>query len=218
MAVSFISDQVVTTSADSGSTSISVPSDCDFVAMGVGAWTGGARVLMPMTTLSINGVNSTSLQSSNDSNFNKIDLRRLLAPAVGSQTLAWDFGGTGTIAEGALIFLAYFKGVDQTSPIIGSGKASGAGDVTGLGTAGADDMMCGFSVSFDTAVTVTGSSQTSLSTPARFNSCYLRGARKAAANAYDISGGDANNYHAAMLIRAAAAAAAHPKFHAQFIG
>lgn len=215
-AVAFISDTVVTTSADSGSTSITVPSDADFAVIGVGAWTGGARVLMPMTTLSIGGVASVSVQSNNDSATDKIDLRRCTAPPTGSQTLAWDFGGTGTITEGALIFIAFFKNVDQTSPVIGSGK--GTGNVTGLGTVGADDLMVGFTVSFDTAATVTGSSQTSLSTPARFNSCFLRGARKAAANSYTVSGGDSSNYSAALTLKGAAGGAAHPRFHAQFIG
>jgi hypothetical protein len=217
MAVEFISDVVVTSSADSGSQSVTVPSDADCMLIGVGGWTGGARVLMPMTTLTLNGVACTALQSSNNSSFDKIDFRRLVAPAVGSQTLAWDFGGTGAISEGALFLLAFFKGVDQASPIIGSGLTTGTTDVTGLGTAGAGDMMCGMSVSFDTAVTVTGSSQTSLSTPARFNSCFIRGARKLAANSYDISGGDGSNIHAAALLRAASITA-HPRFQAQLIG
>ena len=217
MAIEFISDVVVTSSADSGSQSITVPSDADFAAIGIAGWTGGSRPLMPYTTASIAGVNSVSVQSNNNNSFEKIDLRRLAAPAVGSQTFAWDAGGSGAISEGALFMIAFFKGVDQASPIIGSGQSTLTSDVTGLGAAGAGDMMVGMSSSYDTAVTVTGSGQTSLSTPARFNNCFIRGGYKLAANAYDISGGGGEGTHAAMLLRAASITA-HPRFFAQLIG
>lgn len=201
--VAFISDEVVTSSADSGSASITVPADCDCAVIIACGWTGGARVLMPMTTASINSVNSTSAQSSNDNAFEKIDLRYLVNPATGAQTFAWDFGDTGAITEGAIFIIAYFKNVDDAAPIVNSGKSSTTTTITLTG-GGAGDMMVGGSSSFDTAATVTGNSQTSLSTPARFNNAFARGAYKAEGGSYVISGGDAQLCNAAVLLKAVA--------------
>lgn len=209
MAVEFISDEVVTSSADNSSAAITVPADCTCAVVIISAWDNDD--LYPPTTLTIGGAAVTHLQSHIADNLQKSYLGRIVNPATGSQTLAWNFVGAGAISEGAIILVAYFKGVDTGNPIVGSNKSTGTTDVTGMGTPGAGDMMVGGSASFDEAVVVTGSSQTSLSAPARFNLTWLRGAYKLGASTYDISGGgDFTPSHCAAILRAAAASSLVP--------
>lgn len=219
MAVAFISDVVVTSSADSGSQSVTVPSDADCCVIGIGGWTGGSRVLMPPTAISLAGSAFTGLQSDNNNAHEKMHLARLVGMAPGSQTYSWDMGGSGSVTEGLLHFLTFFKNVDQANPIVASGLTNGNVDVTGLGSPGAGDMMVGLSAAFGSAPTVTGSGQTSMSTPAAFNQAIMRGAYKLGASSYDITAGDDPDFntHAACVLRAAAVAA-QPRFSAQLIG
>ncbi|MFN3465301.1 MAG: hypothetical protein ACK4X1_14625, partial [Terricaulis sp.] len=149
---------------------------------------------------------------------------RLANPATGSRTLSYNFVGSGAPSEGVLCEVAYFKGVDTTNPVIGSGKsytynASAAAAVSSLGTAGAGDMVVGWTASFDSSATATGNSQTAMATPAVYRQVGLRGGYKLAANAYWSQGGDSSgfNLNLAVLLRSAAVAA-KPRFYAQIIG
>lgn len=105
----------VNASANSGSTSVTVPADCTGIAVFFNAWISGAVTLTSMT---LNGASITidqNLPSSGDAAC--VGVGHIVNPATGSQTFAWDWSGTGAIGESGVFHLVFLKDVNTSDPI-----------------------------------------------------------------------------------------------------
>lgn len=98
-------------SAASGSTSVTVPADCNLVVAFWAHWDGNAG--STLSTLTLNGVSiltdSTQLAEGATTDEPGIGVGILANPSTGSQTLAWAWSAGGARAEGGEIVLVYVK-------------------------------------------------------------------------------------------------------------
>lgn len=111
----------VNSSAASGSTSITVPGDCTYIAIGVAGWFSLASYFSG-GILTLNSVGLSVIADADDTNTLPMSTMWGLAnPDTGSQTLAWDWSGASAPSEGVILLVRYLKGVDPTTPIRDSG-------------------------------------------------------------------------------------------------
>jgi len=112
----------VNIAASSGSTSVTVPADAEMVVATVGWYNGGSD----LGTLTLNSVQFTVQQEVDaGATTHGLQLATLLAPATGSQTLAWAWDLGDAPGEGGALVLTYVKNIHPTTPIRDSGSAVG---------------------------------------------------------------------------------------------
>jgi hypothetical protein len=147
---------------NTGSTSITVPTDADYMTVGVTSWSSVANFLSG-GSVTLNSA-SLSVISSADSN-NSYDYSALFglkAPSTGSQTLAWDWAGTGSALHHCYATISFYKGVNQTTPIRDFGSEQGydtANVTTGSMTAQSGDMAVAVLESDTSTVSWSGATQ-----------------------------------------------------------
>ena len=158
--------QAFTSSADSGSQNITVPTSSLFV-LGVGGWASGNTAIFSGGTLSIGG-NALTLAISGETHTAlayKSALFYRVNPPTGTQAVAWNWLGTGALGYGCVFTYAFYTGVNTTTPI-GATFTNHVTDgtppttiATGTMTAANGDMMVGYGVT-DDAHTLTWTSAT----------------------------------------------------------
>lgn len=124
----------VNATADSGSSSISVPSDAEAVLVGVyGYGPSGNRT--PATrldgaVLTIGGQALTYLAGANNTpgDSDCVGMYGRATLPTGTQTFAWNWEGSSAWGEGAQVFIRFLKDVNTADPF---GTASAAGSNTG---------------------------------------------------------------------------------------
>jgi hypothetical protein len=114
----------ITSTANSGSQSITIPADATLVVVAVSGYSGTTTNFFSGGTLTLNGV-TRSVGRTDDaySSYGMTAIFYWVNPATGSRTLAWNWAGSGVATTGVHIFYAFYKGVDTTNPI----KSSGGG-------------------------------------------------------------------------------------------
>lgn len=149
-----------TSSAQVDSETVTVPADADICVVAATLFKNTSNWL-PANPFTLGGANLTTEQKTDEQTDNShVWLGYKVSPATGSQTLAWDWGQSP--GQGALITVAFYRGVDTITPIVDSDQQLTAGtDLTGL-TASGDDMMVGAIASYGALSSVTDNSQTEL--------------------------------------------------------
>lgn len=153
--------------ANTGSESITVPADAEIMIVGVHGYqsissyfSGGAG-----TRLTIAGAAFTNLtQGDASTSFFMGALFYRLAPATGTQTLAWDWAGTDAPTEPVRIVYGFYKGLHATTPIRDTdGVQSNLPYTTPSLTAASGDLIVAWGWGYDGADETGGSSWTNAS-------------------------------------------------------
>lgn len=118
------------TSNNTGSQSVSVPADAELMVVGLaGAIDSGS--IFGTASISIGGAAASLILDAYGDGVWESALFYRVSPATGSQTFAWDFAGSGSVTYGAHILIAFYKGINTTTPIkANGGEASGDGSFT----------------------------------------------------------------------------------------
>jgi hypothetical protein len=105
---------------NTGSGSITIPSDATIIVCGVGGWTNDVNPNNTFASgnITVGGNTLSKAVSFVDNTKGLIStLYYLVNPPTGSQTLAWDWNSTDDVDEGGQILCCFYKGVDTTDPI-----------------------------------------------------------------------------------------------------
>jgi hypothetical protein len=102
-------------SANSGSQSISVPSDAEIFMLAVVGCVTTIGKFATDAVITLNSVELTCLVS-NDFVDNFVAIYYLVNPPTGTQTLAWDFDGSSTFLDGGHLHYATYKGINTKCP------------------------------------------------------------------------------------------------------
>jgi hypothetical protein len=146
---------------DVGSQSISVPSDCTLII-------ASCYMILVEPSFTIFALGSTQFtetvrhcKPNTSVNGEGIVVEHLVNPSTGTQTLNWDTGVH--VSQGLVILVAFYKGVDTTTPIkdydVLQTTTFNYNEITGL-TFDTGDMMVGFHFSYNADIDVTQNSQT----------------------------------------------------------
>lgn len=118
-------------SADSGTQSITAPSDAEFMVVFISGYPGGSTCRAGGAALTYNSVSMTASfvtpkagTAECDATRQTVAIHTLDAPATGSNTLAWNLGDTGDATEGLNYNVAFYKGVSGTPVKATGGQAS----------------------------------------------------------------------------------------------
>lgn len=125
----------ITSSANSGSQAVTVPADAQLAIVAPGGVPNAAvNNYFSGTPPTIAGA-ATTLRRDDDANGNLLCqcIFTYTSPPTGSQTFAWDWSGTNTLSLGAFIWVAFYTGVDTTTPI---GATGGSQDADSSATTG----------------------------------------------------------------------------------
>lgn len=170
---------------ESGSTSVTVPEGADCVLLFGSWWTNSSNLGWTSLTLGGNAFTEVKLIDSYETSGNHgwIMVYRLNNPPAGSQTFAWDLGGTNNPAEGFNFYLVYLQDVDTGGDPIRdfdfAMATSDGGDqtlTTGSFSSDSNDLcLCGVYSYSPTSPNAapTGSGQTEILDSGVYNSCHL---------------------------------------------
>ena len=103
----------IQSNVNSDSQSISVPNDATLIVVGVSGYSGAGYFANGSITL--NGSALTELAADSNGSYTQGLLGYLVNPSTGTQTLAWDWDGTGAPAAGVILVYGFYKGVDTAS-------------------------------------------------------------------------------------------------------
>ena len=110
----------VDAAANSGSQSITVPSDATAVAVfWPAAWRTSASLSMSSMTLGGSGL-TLAQNVAQGTDAPACGVGYISAPATGSQTLAWDWSGTDDVEEGGRLVVAFLKDTPTSSAVADS--------------------------------------------------------------------------------------------------
>lgn len=135
--------------ANSGSQSISVPSDAELIIVAVSGFYGDPTPIststgtLTLASVAIPIINEVGDGDAAQSTKQGMVIFGLRSPATGTQTLAWDWGGTETPDEGQNITVGFYKGVASTGWLVDTGGEIGnatAQKTTGEMTADTGDI------------------------------------------------------------------------------
>lgn len=142
-----VSSLTIDSSANSGSTSITVPT-CEACLFFWDGWFGDEGV--EMLTAAINAAGFTLLQnlpitSGNDA----CGVGILLSPDAGTQNFTWDWSGSSAVGDGPVFYLAFYDDINAGDPVADSDadQTGGGGDTTKtitLSTPNGDEHVIGF--------------------------------------------------------------------------
>ncbi len=122
-------------SANSGSQAVTVPDDAEIMVCGViGSTADSINDFLSGNPPTIGG-QAMSMVRDDDDNFNIIlgAIFQKTSPPTGSQTFAWNWGGTNAMPVGGHILIGFYKGVDTANPIRSTG---GSQDLDNSATTG----------------------------------------------------------------------------------
>jgi hypothetical protein len=166
MAIAFISATTLDLSAETGSTSVTVPAGADF---GVLCWSGYALAGLNVSSMTLNSVARTNIASvtlTGSPDDNGHGMEYWLDPADGSQTLAWTWTNEPLAGEGPAAAIAWFSGVTQTAPIrdgdIDNNSSTGGSSNTVTIDSNTTDYVLGFCGSWQNTLDLAGTGQTNL--------------------------------------------------------
>lgn len=203
----------INTSSNTGSQSITVPSDATLAVMFFGGASGDDTGFdSGNSTFSIGGFPATwRARSASSFDVGDCCVSTLSNPATGSQTFAWTCGAS--ITYGNMLTIVFYKGVDTSSPV----RSSGGNQATTLNTtlSVADltyvsgDMMVGGVTGGNSGITLVGNSQSqiALTGPGAKNSfAYLGVADRASIGTFTVSNVDYPGIVALVLRQTSASA------------
>ena len=151
-------------SAGNGSTSATVPADCNAVVAFWSHWdnNGGST----LSGLTLNGVSffpaDSQLAEGATTNENGVGVATLMNPATGTQTVAWTWSAGGAREEGGELVLVFYKDANTSDPVraAGTNAAATTGEAAvGLASTETTDAVVGFVENFydgGTQPTITG--------------------------------------------------------------
>lgn len=163
-AVSYVSSlSPIDGSLNDGSTTITVPSGCDYCVVAVSGYNGNANVFDGAgASITLDGSSMKLLRADDDVALSQLTgIFGLKNPSIGaSKTLDWNWDGTANFSEGGTLIVSFYKNVADTSEIKSSGGDSVANEsvsslVTSTLTVSPDDMIVGVTGLFDSANTRT---------------------------------------------------------------
>ncbi len=125
MAASYTGTPIkIDSSANSGSTSITVPADATAIVV---FWRGWLSGTISMSSLTIAGAAlslAENVATSGDAD--AVGVGYKIGPATGSQTFAWDLTGTTALDEGSPYIVCYLKDTNAGDPVSDSDTAATA--------------------------------------------------------------------------------------------
>lgn len=134
--------------------SVTVPADATLAVLIMAGQEDSTNYLSEdVATLTINSVSMTLAYGEDSTTWGMAAIWYLANPSTGSQTLEWDFEGTSADASdyGIQFYLVYYKGVNTSSPIDGTGgeQASDGDATTGSLTADSGDALIAVGMGLD---------------------------------------------------------------------
>ena len=199
----------INTATAESSQSITVPSDAQIAVAFLGAYSNLGGVTIPNPCLTLAGTGLTRLVATGVLGaYSQASLEYVVTPPTGSQTLAWNFTSwlLGSGDGGCHIVIAFYKGINTSSPIVDSDGGQNLGSITGL-TYTTGDMMVGGVTSDGTGIDVTASSQTQIHESAvdAISSVFvLAVAEKLSTGTFDYTGESAPGAVACILAQSTA--------------
>lgn len=146
--------------ADASSRSITVPADAELAIVTIAGWSNEiTKASAAAFTLGAAGFTLAHGELDDPSDGNQAAIFYLVSPPTGTQTLAWNLGGSAAWGDGGQINVAFYKGVNLTTPIgdVGGGSViSGTGAVSDTLVAANGDAIIACCYAYNTAVTWTG--------------------------------------------------------------
>jgi len=132
---------VTMSTANTGSGSVSIPADATFLVCGMSGYSSTASIFSG-GSMTIGGAAMTMGTAGDTGTDWKNALFYKVSPATGTQTLAWDWSGTGTLTEAGFVMCATYKALDTASPVrsIGCVQTSTSPYNTGSRAASAGDL------------------------------------------------------------------------------
>lgn len=126
MAISLVGYSEFSAATTTGSQPVTVPASADFAVAFCGAYGDSSPSLNnPVCTLGSDAFTQQKMLAvSEGSGHNGIAVETLVNPSTGSQTLYWDWGFDPF--DNHEIVIAYFSGVDPTTPVVDSAVAGSA--------------------------------------------------------------------------------------------
>lgn len=114
MAIERISySNISNSTANSGTVAITVPADATLAVLMLSGYNGTTNYFTGGTDPTINSVTMSQITGTDGDTGKWMGaIFYLVNPATGSQTLAWDWAGTGTGDQANIFVMAYYKGVD----------------------------------------------------------------------------------------------------------
>ena len=181
----------INASSDSSSQSITVPSDAELMVVFYAGYESAGSYTSSEVALTIGGASLTHIIANGaGSGTNGCFVQYRVSPATGSQTFAWTI--SSGYSYGHAFVIAFYKGVDITSPILDSDSTYtdvGTSATTPTMTVNTGDMMVG-GLALDNSPTVTGSSQTqvgSIGLGTKGGTVHLGVAERASASSFTAS-------------------------------
>jgi len=188
-----------------GSQSITVPADCEIIiAAYIASWSSSTE-WVPSNIFDLGGsdfVQAVEITEPPAANDQVVVIEHFVNPSTGSQTLNWNSGVHAY--HGTIIIVAYYKGVDTTTPIVDTAAATG-NDLSGM-TFNSGDMMVGCLYSWNSDPTMTASSQTQVAKSKAASTKLNWGgmAQKLSTGSFDTTSGGSSIPAAAAIILAQA--------------
>lgn len=108
-----------TSNANSGSSSRTIPAGTEITLIYVAGYLGTTANYFSSGTLTINGVGMTTFGATSDdsTSFFMGCGWRLMSPASGAQTVAWDWSGAGAPSDGVLFVAVHYSGINTSDPV-----------------------------------------------------------------------------------------------------
>lgn len=104
--------------ANTGSFSASVPSDATLAIVGVSGYVGSGGGYFTDGGMTLGGTSMSEVTGGDaDTAFFMGTLFYLVSPATGTQTIAWDWEGTGTAEHAVVLVYGFYKGIDTADPV-----------------------------------------------------------------------------------------------------
>jgi hypothetical protein len=154
---------IATDNTGTASSTITVPGDADFVAVGVSGYSATSTFYSTGSLTFTKGgsptamTSATSLGDTTTSAWMSAMFYMLLPDTGSNKTLAWDWVGAGAANYAPLVTVIYYTGVDSVRGTSGGQAASGGPYTTGTLTAVSGDLILavagGFSVTEGTVAT-----------------------------------------------------------------
>lgn len=151
----------ITNNANSGSQSVTVPADAELMVVGAIGYEGVSTYFSSGSVTINSAALSVSRANDSDTSYGMVSLFHKVSPSTGTQTLAWDWSGTGAPDEGVTIFYAFYKGIDTDDPIKSEGGEQVQTDAdTGVMTAATGDLAVAIAYAYGESETFTWTNAT----------------------------------------------------------
>lgn len=115
--------------ANSGSQAVTVPADATLAVVTIEGYNPTTDIITGNApTLGGTATTLAKFQRDSAADGNQVGIFTLGSPAIGSQTFAWNWGGSAAWADGGQMNVVFYKGVNTTTPVgaIGGGFTENA--------------------------------------------------------------------------------------------